>query len=535
MRIMIVVPQGTVVPTLGEEVVVKEVPRDRPVAFDFLPPEGRFVMVPRPQQVASLAQLVAEARALPSEQIAVAFVPQGQDEGAVLATATAAYAFDAQKLHLAGGLDATIPFDAMCLETMIRLAGRTYQPCTVACSAVKERATFDVPTYLMAIGRNFDATTQTRYLTPLVMATVLAPLHDSGIDPYALDLQRTPYDPQALTYMSLYGADEGEDGGPEVPVLSAPKGAFSGAQAIREWLDNVGGMTIGRAFITRFRRLPDARLAGVEEFFDEAIRATGLADERIALLKASFAELAANAPCPLAFVISDKPQAFARMQAIRTQVEGPALYAIEGTETAFESAGPTDAWHACSRAASDCMREATVIYLVDSSARAFIDLKNSPSILIADYSCTDIVASLQEDALIPALPVPSIGFGITALNETFLRADRIIAADDEQRDFLLGALVGLGRLNQYTYDEDFSLGSLVQIEEGTVTALLAIEKGAHPFDTVYSANEWEQTPFDAAVPPEPEPAEEAPKADPSLTQRAKNKLRRLFSEKGHRS
>ncbi|MCW2713940.1 MAG: glycosyl transferase family 2, partial [Frankiales bacterium] len=50
-----------------------------------------------------------------------------------------------------------------------------------------------------------------------------------------------------------------------------------------------------------------------------------------------------------------------------------------------------------------------------------------------------------------------------ALNEQLLRADLLLCASEKQRDFWLGALGALGRLNPTTYDEDSSLRSLITV------------------------------------------------------------------------
>jgi glycosyltransferase involved in cell wall biosynthesis len=49
------------------------------------------------------------------------------------------------------------------------------------------------------------------------------------------------------------------------------------------------------------------------------------------------------------------------------------------------------------------------------------------------------------------------------LNEQLLRADFILCASEKQRDFWLGQLAGLGRINPATYDEDETLRSLVAV------------------------------------------------------------------------
>ncbi len=51
----------------------------------------------------------------------------------------------------------------------------------------------------------------------------------------------------------------------------------------------------------------------------------------------------------------------------------------------------------------------------------------------------------------------------TVLNEQLLRGDFLMCASARQRDFWLGQLAALGRINPATYDEDESLGRLVAV------------------------------------------------------------------------
>ena len=62
------------------------------------------------------------------------------------------------------------------------------------------------------------------------------------------------------------------------------------------------------------------------------------------------------------------------------------------------------------------------------------------------------------------------------LNTTMLRGDFFLTASDKQRDFWLGALSSLGRINPLTYDEDGSLLSLVDVVPFGVDA----EPPTHP-------------------------------------------------------
>lgn len=51
----------------------------------------------------------------------------------------------------------------------------------------------------------------------------------------------------------------------------------------------------------------------------------------------------------------------------------------------------------------------------------------------------------------------------TVLNEQILRADFMVCASEKQRDFWLGQLAAMGRINPATYDQDSSLRSLIDV------------------------------------------------------------------------
>jgi len=52
---------------------------------------------------------------------------------------------------------------------------------------------------------------------------------------------------------------------------------------------------------------------------------------------------------------------------------------------------------------------------------------------------------------------------VDVLNEQLLRSDFVLCASSKQRDFWLGQLAALGRINPKTYDEDESLDSLIAV------------------------------------------------------------------------
>jgi len=57
----------------------------------------------------------------------------------------------------------------------------------------------------------------------------------------------------------------------------------------------------------------------------------------------------------------------------------------------------------------------------------------------------------------------TVGHLAAVLNEQLLRGDFFLCASARQRDFWLGSLAAVGRVNPWTYDEDPTLGSLIGI------------------------------------------------------------------------
>ncbi|MBR5950859.1 MAG: hypothetical protein IKZ87_05430 [Actinomycetaceae bacterium] len=481
MRTMIVVPDGYELEELGENVTVVSVPPNRAVAFDFLPPHGTFLVLAQPERVRDIPALLEAASSLAPTHRAIAFLPEEQSQRDVLATAAAAYAFDALTLHLAGGLDSTIPLSEMCLDAMIRLAGRGAQPIATGHPSVSTIPALDIGQYLRVISRNFSADTQARHLAPVFLATVTAPMKASDTNTDVLDLERTPYTPSK-----------------DVTARELPQGSNDGVLTATQWVDGLKNNSIANQVLRPFRRRPDALLPNVSDFFDEALRATGVETSTAQTLRAAFAEIAEKPAPHVLFAISGKPDARARMDAIRSCLPYDVSYWDSETSTLYVSSAPEASW---AEADDSNARSHPIVYLIDIQVHDLPWLKASDAIVIADFTCSDVYEPLAQDMPVNTAQTRRSGYHAALLDETLMRADRVIARDNSQRDFLLGAVAGLGRLDQYTYDEDLSLSSLVTIETETHAACEALDRCLHPFDAVTSNPEYEQTIFDAAAPP----------------------------------
>jgi glycosyltransferase involved in cell wall biosynthesis len=82
---------------------------------------------------------------------------------------------------------------------------------------------------------------------------------------------------------------------------------------------------------------------------------------------------------------------------------------------------------------------------------------------------------------------------VEVLNEQLARGDFFLCASDKQRDFWLGQLAGLGRINPVTYDHDENLASLITVvpfgiedtpPQHTRNALKGVVEGIGPDDKV---------------------------------------------------
>jgi len=96
------------------------------------------------------------------------------------------------------------------------------------------------------------------------------------------------------------------------------------------------------------------------------------------------------------------------------------------------------------------------------SGRPF--LVGSSKVLVCDlYDPLHLEALEQGRDLDPAARSDSVTASTGVLNEQLRRGDFFLCASDRQRDFWLGHLASLGRINPLTYDEDPTLRSLIAV------------------------------------------------------------------------
>jgi glycosyltransferase involved in cell wall biosynthesis len=91
-------------------------------------------------------------------------------------------------------------------------------------------------------------------------------------------------------------------------------------------------------------------------------------------------------------------------------------------------------------------------------------MKQSTKILVADIYDPMHLEQLEQDKALPLDDRIHASAGVVrVLNEQIERADFMLCSSEKQRDFWLGQLAGVGRINPATYDHDASLRTLLSV------------------------------------------------------------------------
>lgn len=255
----------------------------------------------------------------------------------------------------------------------------------------------------------------------------------AGVDTSALDLQRSP-------------------GGDEVGGIAIPAGALGGAFALDVALDDLAAVSEVRTEVQSHRRVPERALApglldvvrtllDVEstedrEQLDRILELMGvrrLLDEPLHVL------IAFSAPSTQrAELLMTRIGETSRVRVLRTE-------SGEVTEQGLPVPGAVDG-HA---------EWADVVVLMSATLNDLPGVEHSEVPLVVDLTLLDVAGWLLS---------PASSYRSEALRVLMGRADLVLAADAGQRDLLLGALAGQGRVNPTVYDDDPTLLSLVRVD-----------------------------------------------------------------------
>lgn len=487
MHVTLVAPEGYMVPE-GirdySEHSVKVLHPTKTLGMAATPPlavsEGLVLILTEPTLIDGHSLGAIVERGIKAAEInqAIAFVPEGTNTTPVLATAAACYAFSAHSIRLAGGLDSSLPIHELGLDAQFRLAGRAVESLKVGSPAVTGVPTLGFSQYLSVMTKNLTSRVQNAYLAPLLTGVIDHSFRTSHMDTSAIDLQRSP-------------------GGDEVPDLTYPRGAFQGAQEVRKWGEDLSYLDTSKFITSEARRIPDRRLPNFHSFIDEVWNSTGIPESQRQLLEDAFSDIRTSTVPEIVFVArSDDTEALDRLKSISPLINEPLFWWAPDTQAIMERKSPDSDWYPSPHDLRSLAENTCICYLIGTPVREAPWVSSSPTIVIADFTMVDIESDLKNEWIGHVSANQFKGSSTTLLMETLVSADHVVSSSIQQRDFLLGALSSVMRLNQYTYDEDHSLKSLISIESGTAAALAAIERPVHPFERVQTTPEYEEAPYE---------------------------------------
>jgi len=303
---------------------------------------------------------------------------------------------------------------------------------------------------LFTIFKNYDEENLRRALPAAMALAVRRGLTLGGDDPRALDLE----------------AGTGDD----APRASVSKQTLTGAFAVNAFVDALPALSEDRRRIQAARVRPDAEVLGL---FGMPLFAN-LADP-------SFVE---------GFGATVDALGVDEMFAGRRKV-----VVLTGDVIARKMAGPAiRAWHIAATLGrehdvvlatiQDCTitsaqfetrqvdahgiaeleRWADVIVFQGNLMRQFPVLRRSDKVLVVDiYDPFHLEVLEQSRGWDPQRRIYELKAATETLNEQLTRGDFFLCASEKQRDFWLGQLAGVGRINPLTYDRSESMASLIEV------------------------------------------------------------------------
>ncbi len=255
----------------------------------------------------------------------------------------------------------------------------------------------------------------------------------SGADTSVLDLQRSP------------GADQ-------VDTVRVPAAALVGALGLDTALDDLEALTTVRDHVQAHRRVPDRALAPrLLETLPHLLGVRTPADQQHLDGILDLLGIPALLSEPLHALVIYAPATKARVTRLVKSLGDDVRVRLVAIPTGSASRGR----QSVEQGSSDADWADLAIF-VSATFDDVPGVQYGDLPLVADLSMLDVAAWLQ---------TPLARYRAEALRDLMARADVVLAADAGQRDVLLGALAGQGRVNPSVYDDDPTLLSLVLVDE----------------------------------------------------------------------
>ncbi|MGQ0805179.1 MAG: glycosyltransferase [Actinomycetota bacterium] len=304
---------------------------------------------------------------------------------------------------------------------------------------------------LFTIFKNYDDENLRRALPAALALAVRRGVTLGGDDAGALDLER--------------GAPNDND-----THVRVAKQTLSGAYAVDAFVDALPGLAEDRRRIQAARVRPDAEVLALfrmplfanvgdrafVEGFDATVEALGVAEvfttrRKVVVLTGDTVARKMAGPGIRAWNVA---AALAREHDV----------VLASIQDCGLEAPDFEARHVDGRGIAALERWADVIVFQGYLMRQYPALRRSDKILVADlYDPFHLEVLEQSRGWDPDRRIYELKAATETLNEQLTRGDFFLCASDKQRDFWLGQLAGVGRINPLTYDRTESMASLISV------------------------------------------------------------------------
>jgi GT2 family glycosyltransferase/glycosyltransferase involved in cell wall biosynthesis len=303
---------------------------------------------------------------------------------------------------------------------------------------------------LLSMVKNYDDETLARVLPAAMALSVRRSVARSGTDATSLDLQRSP-------------------GGDDVDDVTVPKMSLTGAYAIDYLVDQMPGIWEERRRLQAARRRSDRDLMPLfRQAMEPAYALPTYLEAHRDLVDAFGIEEWFSARRRVVVVTGEPLKPAMAGPAIRAWEMAKAL-SVEHEVTLVTLSPVCQVSHpqftvtsAGARAMRSLERWGDIIIFQGLLLEIYPWLKKSNKVVVADiYDPFHLEVLEQAKDEGEKLRAKAAKDTTLALNEQLRRGDFFLCASDKQRDFWLGQLAAVDRINPLTYDQDETLASLI--------------------------------------------------------------------------
>ena len=306
------------------------------------------------------------------------------------------------------------------------------------------------PGMLLAVAaNNLEVGSLREVVGPWLLALVSQPLREAGVD---------------TTVLNLAVTSEGDD----LAALALPGGALDGAGQVEVFVSALERVRSTRPLAQSTRRLGDShRWPEIQAFVDALWSRSG--GDRQAI-EAAFPRSAARRRLRRCLLVHDfaDPGADDAVRRCLSALDDDWQFRCWDARHGSLRERQGGDWQ--TMPSDDLASWPDVVVMAGMLMRAVPWLRVSTLPVLLDLS-----GGIDVDHVAGGFPSPGSGRGasVEIWLDTLVRADHLLVADAAQRDWVLGALSGCGRVTVLAHTEDRTLNNLVDVAGGDAVAAIA--------------------------------------------------------------